>query len=71
MKTIITLAILLTSGWAMAGSASPQQTFSQGLQSLSTSAGTPVFEAANRKGGKRVGGGKNGKGGKYVGGRKK
>lgn len=39
---------------------------------VSASKSTPSFEAANRKGSKRVGGsGRSGKGGKYVGGRRR
>ena len=72
MKTTLGIAaLLLFSGTAMADNTSLQQDPIKVFRSFSSTINAPAFEAAGRKGSKRVGGsGKSGKGGKYVGGRK-
>lgn len=72
MKIVFTIVtLLLISGAATAEHLPTPQERGKTLLSHYTAESTVVFEAAGRKGSRRVGGsGRSGKGGKYVGGRK-
>ncbi len=70
MKVVLFSLILGVAGMANAGSI-PTAPSAAGLFASTGSTTALTFEAANRKGSKRVGGsGRSGKGGRYVGGYK-
>lgn len=71
MKIAFIAIALAAATSAQAGELLPSQGSGSTLASGKSTASSLSFEAAGRKGSKRVGGsGKSGKGGRYVGGRK-